>query len=133
MDERQCDRLGAAVNGLFRRVRNKNKSFTQIRFSLMNIVDKIGRILADKALVHERVSEQEKQRRLSICESCARFDANARRCKVCKCYVDAKASAKTNKNPLRGRNEITHCPMGFWGDVDVANVYREIDGLAPIQ
>jgi hypothetical protein len=98
----------------------------------MSILDKIGAVLADKALVHERVTDEEKRRRLAICESCDRLDAESRRCKVCKCYVDAKTSAKTNFNPLRGRNEITHCPAGFWGDVDVANIYREMDGLEPI-
>lgn len=99
----------------------------------MNLVDRIGLILADNTLVHERVDADEKARRLAICESCERLDADARRCKVCKCYVDAKTSALTNFNPLRGRNEVTHCPVGFWGDVDVANIYRKIDGHAPIQ
>lgn len=99
----------------------------------MNVFEKIGAILADKTLVHERVDATEKSRRLAICESCDRLDTEARRCKVCKCFVDAKTSALTNFNPLRGRNEVTHCPMGFWGDVDVANKYREIDGIVPIQ
>ena len=99
----------------------------------MNIVDRIGAILADKTLVHKRVDANEKARRLKICESCHLLDKDARRCKVCKCYVDVKTSALTNANPLRRRNEVTHCPVGFWGDVDVANIYREIDGLAPIQ
>jgi hypothetical protein len=99
----------------------------------MNLFEMAMQILADKTLVHERVSPDEKQRRLQICEKCERMDAEARRCKVCKCFIDPKTSAKTNLNPIRRRNEITHCPLGFWGDVDTANIYREKDGLAPIQ
>lgn len=99
----------------------------------MTLLDQIGLILADKALVHDRVDAIEKERRLSICNSCDRLDKEARRCKVCKCYVDAKTSAKTNFNPLKKRNEVTHCPVGYWGDVDTANIYREIDGFPPIQ
>ena len=98
----------------------------------MNILDHAMVILADKALVHERVDNEDKKRRLAICESCSFFDSESRRCKSCKCYVDAKTSAKTNFNPITARNEITHCPKGFWGDVDVVNIYREKDGLPPI-
>lgn len=95
----------------------------------MNFVDRAMAILADKTLVHEHVNADEKSRRLTICESCPFFDQNSRRCKKCKCYMDAKTGSKTNFNPKRGRNEITHCPGGFWGDIDTANLYREKDGL----
>lgn len=98
----------------------------------MNLFDRAMAILADTTLVHERVEPDEKERRLAICEPCSFFDSESRRCKVCKCYVDAKTAAKTNFNPIAVRNEITHCPKGFWGDVDVANIYREKDGLPPI-
>lgn len=98
----------------------------------MNIFERAAEIIADKLLVHERVAKDEKGLRLAICEGCEYLDRNSRRCKVCKCFVDAKTSAKTNTNPLKGRNEITHCPMGLWGDIDTANYYREIDGVLPI-
>jgi hypothetical protein len=99
----------------------------------MNLLYKALSILADTALVHSRVNAEEKARRLTICEEpCFYFDHKARRCKVCKCYVDAKAGAETNFNPKAARNEITHCPKGYWGDTDTANFYREKDGLQPI-
>ena len=90
-------------------------------------------ILADKTLVHERVDQEEKDRRLAICENpCLYFEPKERRCKVCKCFLDAKAGAKTNFNPAKLRNEITHCPKGYWDDVETANIYREKDGLTPL-
>lgn len=99
----------------------------------MNMVEKAAAIIADKTLVHERVDDDKKAERLSTCEACKKLDTNARRCKVCRCFVDVKTGAKTNFNPLKMRNEITHCPQGFWGDADIANIYREIDGLVPIK
>ncbi len=34
-----------------------------------------------------------------------------------------------------GRSEVTHCPEGRWGDIEIANHYRKLDGLEllPIQ
>lgn len=99
----------------------------------MNLIEKAFAIIADKTLVHERVDKEEKERRLGICEKCKPyFDTQSRRCKICKCFMDAKTGSKTNYNPKKIRNEITHCPMGYWGDVDIANFYREKDGLPPI-
>lgn len=100
----------------------------------MNWVDKALAILADTALVHERVEGTEKTRRLAICERCPGnfFDQEHRKCTACTCYMDVKTGAKTNFNPVAARNEITHCPRGFWGDVETANFYREKDGLLPI-
>lgn len=98
----------------------------------MNLAEKALAILADKTLVHERVDPDEKKRRLDICESCRFFDVESRKCKVCKCFMDVKTGAETNFDPHKLRNEITHCPKGFWNDVDTANIYREKDGLLPI-
>jgi len=98
----------------------------------MNMIDRALAIIADKTLVHERVDAAEKKRRLDICESCRFFDTESRRCKACKCYMDVKSGSKTNFNPVAGRNEITHCPKGLWGDAETANIYREQDGLPPI-
>lgn len=71
-----------------------------------------------------------KAERISICESqktC--FDAENRMCTICTCFIDAKAGIKVNKNPLKlFRYEVTHCPLGKWGDKDLANHYRQIDG-----
>ena len=98
----------------------------------MNLVDKAMAILADTALVHERVEPPEKARRLTICEACEHFDPDHRKCKVCSCFMDVKCGAKTNFNPKRGRNEITHCPLAFWGDLETANFYRQKDGIEPL-
>ncbi|HNC36748.1 MAG TPA: hypothetical protein PLD32_09285 [Saprospiraceae bacterium] len=73
-----------------------------------------------------------RQDRLRKCEGNAGlcFDAENRRCKICTCYVEAKASIKVNRNPLKGmRHEVTHCPLGKWDDKGLANHYRELDGL----
>lgn len=71
----------------------------------------------------------ETQRRKDICHSCEYYDAVNDQCTVCKCFIDLKAPMKYNHNPTRfGRVEQTHCPMGYWGDKDIANAYRKIDG-----
>lgn len=66
--------------------------------------------------------------RIKTCEACREFDAEERTCTVCGCFIDIKAELKTNRNPLKLRTEITHCPFGRWNDKDTANHYREIDG-----
>ncbi|MGL4640871.1 MAG: hypothetical protein ACRCVX_14200 [Shewanella sp.] len=99
----------------------------------MNWIDKALSFAADATLVHERVDADLKAMRFDVCNRCNRLDQKARQCKVCKCFVDAKTSALTNFNPLRLRNEFTHCPMGYWGDTDTANYYREIDGIPLIK
>ena len=98
----------------------------------MNRLDKALALLADKTLVNTRVEPEIAHERLQVCEACRFFDPESRRCKICKCYVDTKTNAETNYNPFKFRNEVTHCPKGFWNDVDTANIYREIDGDSPI-
>jgi hypothetical protein len=52
---------------------------------------------------------------------------------MCTCFIDAKAGIKVNLNPNKlMRKEITHCHLGKWDDKDLANYYREIDGLNKI-
>lgn len=98
----------------------------------MNIFERAAAIIAEKTLVHSFVEDQVKEQRLAVCNGCDRLDQESRRCKICKCFVDAKTKAETNYNPIRLRNEITHCPNGYWGDIEIANHYREIDGLSPL-
>lgn len=93
----------------------------------MNIFEKALAALADLTLVHTHVGEEEKKRRLDICESCTFFDSESRRCKVCKCFMDVKTGSETNFNPMKNRNEVTHCPKGFWDDGDLVNFYLEQD------
>lgn len=41
--------------------------------------------------------------RLSVCLPCKFFDAEARQCTVCTCFIDLKCPVATEK-----------CPKGFW-------------------
>lgn len=98
----------------------------------MNILNRAAALLAEKALINEKVGDVLAAWRLSICEGCKPFfDDKSRRCKICKCYVDAKTKAGTNYNPIKLRNEVTHCPNGFWEDEEIANFYNKIDGVKP--
>lgn len=98
----------------------------------MTLLDEIGRLIARKTLVKELAPAKIKQRRLRVCEGCDSLNEKHRRCKICKCYVDEKAGALKNWNPKKRRNEITHCPRGKWGDINITNEYRKIDGLEPL-
>ena len=67
--------------------------------------------------------------RAETCQHCPKIDKQQQKCTVCGCYIETKSKLMTSKNPLKlGRIEITHCPLGFWGDKVIANLYREIDG-----
>jgi hypothetical protein len=50
------------------------------------------------------VSQEVKQKRLAMCETCAEFRPTVKVCKKCGCFMPAKASfAKV------------YCPVGRWG------------------
>lgn len=94
------------------------------------IKNKVLSKVAGLVLEVEPLNDDElKAKRIQTCESCPMFDADARRCKICTCFIDAKAGIKINKNPKKlFRHEVTHCPLGKWDDKDLANHYRQIDG-----
>lgn len=94
----------------------------------MGIIDEILKLAADKILVDGHVGEEIAAFRLGVCEGCPRLDKEHMRCRVCKCYVEVKSTSERNYNPKRLRNEITHCPLGKWNDLEIANEYRKIDG-----
>ena len=94
----------------------------------MTIFEQALKAAAKAVLVNENVEPQEAQRRYAICGTCKYRDETKDVCGVCHCFLDVKTGAKENWNALRLRNEITHCPMGFWGDVETANLYRQMDG-----
>lgn len=98
----------------------------------MNILDEILKVAADKVLVESHVSEEVKDFRMGQCLNCPYLSKSDFRCKVCKCYVEVKTGSERNFNPKKLRNEITHCPKGFWNDIEIANEYRKIDGLTPL-
>lgn len=95
----------------------------------MNLINRAAALLAEKTLVVEMVDPELAAWRLSVCEGCSFLDQENRRCKVCKCYVDAKTKAKENLNPIKARYEVTHCPKGFWNDSDLAEFYNKVDGV----
>ena len=98
----------------------------------MSIVDEIAKLAASLILVEEEVSPELAALRLEVCQNCDRLDRVSMRCKVCKCYVEVKTTSRVNNNPKRLRQEITHCPLGLWNDLEVCNEYRKIDGLSPL-
>lgn len=98
----------------------------------MNIIDEILKIAADKVLVESHVGEDVSSFRMEKCMGCSLISKEDFRCRVCKCYVEVKTTSERNYNLKRKRNEITHCPMGKWNDLEIANQYRKIDGLEPL-
>lgn len=50
---------------------------------------------------------------------CSFYNPDRDQCKVCKCFISEKSDSKVNYNPYKLRNEVTHCPMGWWDDQEV--------------
>lgn len=71
-------------------------------------------------LTVEKIDALTKQTRLSICKTCINYDPDAAKCKVCGCFLEAKAGMKININPKTGKTEVTHCPEGKWFDKEIA-------------
>ncbi len=97
----------------------------------MNLKDEILKLAANAVLVVGKTDEETKQMRRAICDQCDRRDKESDRCKVCLCYLQIKTGTKINRGKF-GRIELTHCPLGKWGDKETANIYRELDGLDPL-
>lgn len=66
--------------------------------------------------------------RLNTCQGCERFDREKQVCGECGCFMDVKTKLEVYRNAKKLRNEITHCPLGKWGDKQISNIYRKIDG-----
>ena len=87
-----------------------------------------GRLIARTLFTVERLNDTEEEvRRISICEACPNFKENSRVCGICLCYMDEKTKLKVNLNATKARHEQTHCPIGKWGDIEIANHYRNLD------
>lgn len=101
----------------------------------MNAIDEILKLAAKTALVNEKADAETARFRMSVCLQCEKRDPIEERCKVCKCYLEPKTKAAKNWNVRHLRNEITHCPLGKWNDIEIANHYRQIDGkpLLPLK
>ena len=83
-------------------------------------------LLVKKVMVREEVDEKEAERRMSICQSCDNYDQETERCKICTCIMPIKTKSKVNFNPNTLRNEITHCPVGNWGDLEISEFYKNL-------
>lgn len=80
-----------------------------------------------KALPIEKVDATTAKIRLAVCKGCPEYDAGRDKCGICGCFMEIKTGAKTHFNPDKLRVEITHCPDGRWGDLEIANYYKLFD------
>lgn len=94
----------------------------------MGVLDQALHYIAEKVIVKELVTEQVAKERFAECLKCPYRDPEENKCTQCGCFLDLKTKAKVNWNPKRGRNEITHCPWGKWGDLEITNTYLKLDG-----
>lgn len=62
----------------------------------------------------EQVSEEEAQRRLSICNGCDKLEGD--QCGLCGCKVEFKVTLKTNPvlSVFKAKKETNKCPAGNW-------------------
>jgi hypothetical protein len=68
-----------------------------------------------------------KQFREYRCRSCPYFNENIT-CQKCSCLLDVKWTALTNRVTVMDieQIELTHCPVGRWNDIDIAEFYNHI-------
>lgn len=97
-------------------------------FCKMNLYTIALRLAAKTFIVKEKVENEVQVLRWPICEGCPKRDTKENKCTVCGCFLDLKIESKINWNAKRFRNEITHCPLGKWNDIETANLYRAMDG-----
>jgi len=67
--------------------------------------------------------------RKATCNSCVYRDKLKNKCQICKCDLSLKWTTKKNRNKKTGRVEITHCPYGFWNDLQIAKIYNKKNNL----
>lgn len=94
----------------------------------MNIYNRALKLAVKAVIVKEKVDSETAKYRYLVCESCPMMDKAQGKCTKCVCFLDQKTGAKVNWNPKKLRNEITHCPLGKWGDIEITNIYRQLDG-----
>lgn len=92
----------------------------------LELFDRVFKKGAEIMLLHEPLNDtNESDRRLNICKSCDQYNAKRDKCTECSCYMSVKTPMLKHKNPAKlGRIEITHCPLGKWGDSIIADYYR---------
>lgn len=102
----------------------------------MGLVDKIKRQVtlakksaADGLLAVEKHGDQElADFRMSKCNECPHMELENGEpvCGICGCYLDIKIHCLTNRD-FKGRLQVTHCPIGRWGDKELAETNGAID------
>lgn len=98
----------------------------------MGILEKAKYYLAEKLIVKEYVDEQTAKERRAVCMKCQHRDPEEDKCLKCGCFLELKTASRVNWRVSRNRNEVTHCPVGRWNDLELANFYRGLDGLETI-
>lgn len=98
----------------------------------MELSQLINKVLhtASGVLVESEVGDELAKRRFQTCLQCQFRDTESNKCKVCKCFLDKKSKSEINFSLKRMKYEITHCPKGFWGDEEIADLYRQ--GINPL-
>jgi len=99
----------------------------------MTLINELKHLLAETLLTDKETTVNEATRRFEICKTCEHYDPENMTCGVCGCFMDIKTTLETNHNPLKLRTEKTHCPLGNWGDKEIANFYRALDKLPLLQ
>lgn len=82
---------------------NKNAYPSQLQMAKnlgTSIVRNMQSVVSGNGL---RISDEEANRRLSICNGCEYFDQIQKRCKKCGCFMAVKTYLKAEK-----------CPLGKW-------------------
>lgn len=98
----------------------------------MSLIDELLKAGARAILEDKKVSNEIAEQRMNICTQCDKFNKDQIKCNVCGCYLEVKTECETNFNPKKARYEVTHCPLGLWGDIETANIYRKLDGKTPL-
>ena len=99
----------------------------------MSWIDEAKRLAATAVLVRERIDDPVlADFRGRVCTRCTKLDREKLRCTECGCYLKSKVWSKINRSPQRPLGEVTHCPLGKWRDLEIANHYRAQDGKPPL-
>lgn len=103
--------------------------------ALSELINETLKTVAGEIFTVEKLNNPAKEfLRYNTCQKrCDRYDAKNDKCKECGCFMSVKTKLFTNRNLKKLRIEQTHCPLGKWGDIEVANKYREIDGKPLIE
>lgn len=82
----------------------KDGKFPSLVQEAMNLAKSVATVVKDAAQGKAvTVSEEELQRRYSICEKCDLFDADKKRCRKCGCWMDMKSKLASME-----------CEIGKW-------------------